>query len=381
MYRVNNLKNAVTDTVFGWYFDLTYGPWNVPNSVTVGSCDGPWFGWKDWALIGSISTSLYGQGNASLTFGNCWETGVVKLFANESEISSVGPHSQKTVVFEFDNTNIKLEEHGTGIIHFFHFEIPQCIIGKKKAENYGIISESESSIKKILKDNGKINNLDSKFINRLSSSKAYSPKENIEIESNMWTIHYRNSILKKRRRISHPGNIQHLKSSTELNGPTELKKTHHANAKFGLKVVLNPKVPEYGYALKNSFIGFKTLVHTPYDFAEVDAIGMAIDQNSESYIGIRGYHAWTTDAANGLDMKHKRCLARTDDLTKYHDIRMDIFANYTKKGCILECHANLYYDMCRCLPYHYPDFTNAWHVNSTACDYNGLRCLSTVKGK
>ena len=170
-------------------------------------------------------------------------------------------------------------------------------------------------------------------------------------------------------------------SATKSSSPTQLRKSHHANANFGLTVVLNPKAAEYRNALMSSFTGFKTLVHTPYDFAEVDAIGMAIDQNIQSYIGIRGYHSWTTDAANDLDLKQKRCLARTDDLTKYHDIRLNIFANYTKKGCILECHANLYYDMCGCLPYHYPDFTKAWHVNSTTCDYNGLRCLSTVKGK
>ena len=170
-------------------------------------------------------------------------------------------------------------------------------------------------------------------------------------------------------------------SSPKSSSPTELKKSHHASADFGLTVVLNPKEPEYSNALKNSFTGFKTLVHTPYDFAEVDAVGMAIDENIRAYIGIRGYHSWTTEAANAMDLKHKRCLARTDDLTKYHDIRVDIFANYTKKGCILECYANLYYDMCRCIPYHYPDFTKAWHVNSTTCDYNGLKCLSTVQGK
>ena len=67
--------------------------------------------------------------------------------------------------------------------------------------------------------------------------------------------------------------------------------------------MLNPKTPEYSNALKNSFSGFKTLVHTPYDFAEVDAVGMAIDQNIRAYIGIRGFHSWTTDAANAMDLK------------------------------------------------------------------------------
>ena len=193
--------------------------------------------------------------------------------------------------------------------------------------------------------------------------------------------------LKKNRRKKYHTSVMTSKatvrktSNSKSTGPTQLKKTHHASSDFGLTVVLNPKVPEYSNALKNSFTGFKTLVHTPYDFAEVDAIGMAIDQNIHAYIGIRGYHSWTTDAANALDLKDKRCLARTDDLTKYHDIRVDAFAHYTKKGCILECYANLYYDMCRCIPYHYPDFTKVWHVNSTTCDYNGLKCLSTVEGK
>ena len=197
---------------------------------------------------------------------------------------------------------------------------------------------------------------------------AISRKQHFDLEHEILPDSHSTLLKHKRRRKSHRNLLASKAtmtktSSTKSSGPTELKKSHHASSNFGLTVVLNPKVPEYTNALKNSFTGFKTLVHTPYDFAEVDAIGMAIDQNIRSYIGIRGYHSWTTEAANVMDLKHKRCLARTDDLTKYHDVRVDIFANYTKKGCVLECYANLYYDMCKCIPYHYPDFTKAWHVN------------------
>ena len=167
--------------------------------------------------------------------------------------------------------------------------------------------------------------------------------------------------------------------SKKFKKQSELKRSHEANSKFGLTVVLNPDEEEYGKALKNSFTGFKTLVHTPYDFAEVDAIGMAIDKNIQSYIGIRGYHSWTTDAANSLDMLQKKCLSRYDNITKYPDIKLDVFANYTRKGCILECHANLYFNKCECLPYHYPDFSLVWGKN-TNCNFTGLKCLSTVKG-
>ena len=69
---------------------------------------------------------MYGQGTASLKFGNCWDTGVVKLFVDGNEISSVGPHSEQTVIFDFvNNTTIQIEED-SGIILFHYFEIPLC---------------------------------------------------------------------------------------------------------------------------------------------------------------------------------------------------------------------------------------------------------------
>ena len=169
------------------------------------------------------------------------------------------------------------------------------------------------------------------------------------------------------------------KTKSNSNTPTKLKHSHIASSKFGLSVLLNTNEAEYGNALKNNFVGFKVLVHTPYDFAEVDGIGMAMDQNIQSYIGIRGNHFATTEAANKLDLFQKRCLSRSDDLTKYPKIRLNLFSNYTQKGCTLECYANLIYDQCGCLPYHYPDFYLVWKVNTT-CNYNGLKCLSSVNG-
>ena len=256
--------------------------------------------------------------------------------------------------------------------------------GSKMAIHYETLSESKRNINKKLKDNGMINNIgNSKDMNSFPILRANGSQMDKKIHLKGLNPHYKNFIMKKRRRMVHHGNsmLKHLKTSTESNSQTLLRKTHHADSKFGLTVVLNPNEAEYGNALKNSFTGFKALVHTPYDFAEVDAIGMAIDKNIQSYIGIRGYHSWTTDAANGMLFLQKRCLSRSDDITKYPFITLDVFANYTKKGCILECHANLYFEKCKCLPYHYPDFTHAWLKNTTACDYNGLKCLSTVKGK
>ena len=207
---------------------------------------------------------------------------------------------------------------------------------------------------------------------------------------NMWqenmkyfysTLHIQNMKRLKRKKVFKKSSSQSIvrKVKSNFNTPTKLRHSHIVSSKFGLSVLLNTNEAEYGNALKNNFVGFKTLVHTPYDFAEVDAIGMAMDKNIQSYIGIRGYHSWTTDAANELNLFQKKCLSRFDDVTKYPKIRLNLFSNYTQKGCILECYANLIYDQCGCLPYHYPDFFLVWKVNTT-CDYKGLKCLSTVNG-
>ena len=174
-------------------------------------------------------------------------------------------------------------------------------------------------------------------------------------------------------------NINLKKTSTKL-GQTELEKSHIASSKYGLTVILNPNEPEYSDALKNNYIGFKTLVHTPYNFAEVDAVGMAIDKNVQASVGIRGHHAWITDAANALGLYQKKCLSRSDDMEKYDEVRLEVFANYTKKGCILECHANTFFKRCGCLPYHFPDFSAVWKKN-TNCNHDGLKCISELVGK
>ena len=170
------------------------------------------------------------------------------------------------------------------------------------------------------------------------------------------------------------------KSSLKAHEQSGLLHSHIASSKYGLTVILNPNEAEYTDALKNNYVGFKTLVHTPYNFPEVDAVGMAIEKNVKATVGIRGHHAWITEAANSLDLYQKKCLSRSDDVKKYDKVKLEVFANYTRKGCILECHANKFFDKCGCLPYHYPDFSVVWK-KSTACNHTALQCMSKLVGK
>ena len=197
------------------------------------------------------------------------------------------------------------------------------------------------------------------------------------IPENISNIIHRGSHLHKRSIYS---NSSSRKTSIKSNNQTELRNSHKASSKYGLTVILNPNEDEYTEALKNNFVGFKTLVHTPYNFPEVDAVGMAMDKNVQVSVGIRGHHAWITDAANALGLYQKKCLSRIDDMKKYKEIKLEVFANYTKKGCILECHANIFFEKCGCLPYHYPDFSVVWKKNTT-CNHKGLQCISKLVGK
>ena len=89
---------------------------------------------------------------------------------------------------------------------------------------------------------------------------------------------------------------------------------------------------------------------------------------------------FSTDAANALGLYQKKCLSRSDNVTKLSEVKLEVFANYTRKGCILECHANRFYEKCGCLPYHYPDFSAVWN-KPTNCNHTGLQCISKLVGK
>ena len=179
---------------------------------------------------------------------------------------------------------------------------------------------------------------------------------------------------------------------------TSIVCNHLASSVYGLRVKLNPNVEildfskwkknssmiddlkkryRYSYrtdAVKNNFIGFKYLVHSPYDFPFVEEVGKAMGPSIQSYIGFLGFHSWITDDADAWKPSQKKCASK-------RDIELDVFNDYTRANCVFECQAKSIFENCRCLPYYYPEFHLVWeNVNSTACNYDQLKCLSRVKG-
>ena len=199
----------------------------------------------------------------------------------------------------------------------------------------------------------------------------------------------------KRSIAQHKANIRKTNSS-QLKSVCEGKEgttyqdssivcNHLASSVKGLRVKLNPNVEEYKTdAVKNNFIGFKYLVHSPYDFPYVETVGKAMGPNIQSYIGFLGFHSWITDDADAWKPSQKKCASKRD-IDHYAEIYLDVFNDYTRANCVFECLAESIFKKCGCLPYYYPDFhlvtTGIWeNVTSTACNYEQLICLSRVKG-
>ena len=81
-----------------------------------------------------------------------------------------------------------------------------------------------------------------------------------------------------------------------------------------------------------------------------------------------------------MPLRKRKCLRQDEDLTQHPNIKLDVFKNYNRKACLLECQARTLYFTCGCLPYYFPDFS-AFVENKTACNVKGLKCLAEVASK
>ena len=77
--------------------------------------------------IGIISTTLHGDGEGNLTFGNCFESGTVKLYVgDELKDTAEANASNKTIKFKYhDGDILKFNVEG-GVLQISNFEIVQC---------------------------------------------------------------------------------------------------------------------------------------------------------------------------------------------------------------------------------------------------------------
>ena len=76
-----------------------------------------------------------------------------------------------------------------------------------------------------------------------------------------------------------------------------------------------------------------------------------------------------------MPLYKRDCLKHDEDINEHKNIKLTVFANYSREACILECQATEVFKRCNCLPYYFPDFSKIWHKNTT-CNFTELKCLS-----
>ena len=111
LYNLDNFNPGAWDT------DFTHGSWNHK----IDTCKN-WYAWKNNDPIGTMTTTLVGKGKGMLKFGNCWKTGVVKVYLDGSRIETAGPGEFKEVLFEYnDGSKLEIGEFDTAIIQIDNF--------------------------------------------------------------------------------------------------------------------------------------------------------------------------------------------------------------------------------------------------------------------
>ena len=76
-----------------------------------------------------MTTTLVGKGKGMLEFGNCWKTGVVKVYLDGSQIESAGPGEFKVVSFEYnDGSVLEISEFNIAIIQIDNFVLGKLMI-------------------------------------------------------------------------------------------------------------------------------------------------------------------------------------------------------------------------------------------------------------
>ena len=86
------------------------------------------YGYKYASAVGFVKATFKGSGTGTLDFGNCYFTGVTKVYLNNSPIG-IANSNEKSVVISFDYQKgdvLKITEEGIGILRINSLKLRGC---------------------------------------------------------------------------------------------------------------------------------------------------------------------------------------------------------------------------------------------------------------
>ncbi|XP_043198115.1 pickpocket protein 28-like [Amphibalanus amphitrite] len=151
------------------------------------------------------------------------------------------------------------------------------------------------------------------------------------------------------------------------------KEDKHTGAGYtnGLSMMLDARRYEYSHSQYLS-VGFKVLIHAPYDEPEVRERGLAIQPGNEMFISITAEHVYTTDEAlHSFTPEQRNCFEQHEVELEFADTHV-----YTLSNCLLSHLTARIHDGCGCVAHYMPDNASkdlrqseeAWRKCLPACD-------------
>ncbi len=122
----------------------------------------------------------------------------------------------------------------------------------------------------------------------------------------------------------------------------------------GLSLVLNVEKDEY-YCSGSESVGFKAMLHAPYEIATLVEYGFAISAGVESFLPIQPDVLITDESVFDIDIDKRNCYLQHEKSLKYYNF-------YSLDNCVGECAANYTFQVINAHLRHLPLSLSMYYV-------------------
>ena len=123
--KLGILGNPAEMAKNGWTFNLiNWGknmPHDVPGMETVCGTQTNWYGWSAYnssIKVGTLSAILKGNGKVTIDFGNCWNSGVVRVYL-DSQLMAQAAINTNSVIKTFSyrhGSKLEIKDEGANSV-------------------------------------------------------------------------------------------------------------------------------------------------------------------------------------------------------------------------------------------------------------------------
>ena len=108
----------------GWVFSVTSNGQGISGNGLYGTCKtNTFWGWASSEAVGSAKAILKGHGTATLKFGNCYDSGNVKVYLNDLLLETATPKQFLSVTFAFSENDVLIVKEDFAVMQLNSLEI------------------------------------------------------------------------------------------------------------------------------------------------------------------------------------------------------------------------------------------------------------------